>query len=600
MIILGINAYHANAAAAIVVDGQLVAAVEEERLNRVKYAAGFPARAIQFCLDRAGAKITEVDHVAIPRDPWARLGTKLRFAARMPRFAFDRVRVMRRFAGVREELAAAFEIAPENLRAQFHRIEHHQAHLASAFFVSPFDEAAVLSADGLGDFASLMSAAGEGPHMRTLGEVVFPHSLGMFYTALTQYLGFWKFGDEYKVMGLAAYGEPEFLPQLRKIVYANDDLSFRLGLEYFSHQTEGPEMSWRESGKTPVLGRLFSPRLEKLLGPARRAEEPLAQRHYNIASSMQAALEEVMIAYWNGLANHTKKKALCLAGGVAFNCVANGKIFGATPFEKVYVQPAAGDAGLSVGAAFAVQHQILGKPRSFVMEQAGWGPSSSPAQVASAIRNFDLTAEENTIAELAEDKLIEATARHIAAGKIVGWFQGAAEWGPRALGNRSILADPRRAEMKDILNRRIKHRETFRPFAPSIIEEAVGEYFEQTHPSPFMTFAYPVRPEKRSVIPAPTHVDGTARLQTVNRDANPLYWKLLREVGNQTGVPVVLNTSFNDNEPIVCRPEEALDCFRRTQMDVLVLGNFLVEKKNAAAGAGAPEAHDTQFAKRSD
>src|SRR5579864_5269355 len=242
MIILGINAYHANAAAAIVVDGRLIAAVEEERLNRIKYAAGLPSRAIQFCLDQVGAKLSEVDHVAIPRDPWARLGTKLRFAVRMPRFALDRFRVMRRFRGVREELAAAFEVAPESLGAQFHRIEHHEAHLASAFFVSPFEQAAVLSADGLGDFASSMAAVGEGPNIRTLSEVVFPHSLGMFYTALTQYLGFWKFGDEYKVMGLAAYGEPEFLPQIRKVVHAQGDLSFRLGLEYFLHQTEGPEM----------------------------------------------------------------------------------------------------------------------------------------------------------------------------------------------------------------------------------------------------------------------------------------------------------------------------------------------------------------------
>ena len=481
MVILGINAYHANAAAAIVVDGQLVAAVEEERLNRVKYAAGLPSQAIQFCLDRAGVKLTEVDHIAVPRDPWARLGTKLRFAIRMPKFALDRVRVMRRFAGIREDLAAAFQVAPDAIRGQFHRIEHHTAHLASTFFVSPFDRAAVLSADGLGDFASSMSALGEGPKMRVLGEVAFPHSLGMYYTALTQYLGFWKFGDEYKVMGLAAYGQPEFLEEFRRIVWSDGPLSFRLGLEYFTHQNQGADMTWRDATSTPVLGRLFSSHLEQRLGPARKAGEPLTQRHYNLAASMQAALEEVLIAYWNGLAKQSGQKALCLAGGVAFNCVANGQIFDTTPFEKVWVQPAAGDAGLSVGAAFAVHHQILGRPREFVMEHAYWGPQFSPAEIRAVVDRVG-SADEVEIAQLDEEELVRATARHIADGKIVGWFQGAAEWGPRALGNRSILADPRRPEMKDILNQRIKHRESFRPFAPSIAEEVHGRIFREDAP----------------------------------------------------------------------------------------------------------------------
>jgi carbamoyltransferase len=583
MVILGINAYHANSSAAIVADGKLLAAVEEERLNRVKYAAGLPALAIQYCLDQAGVKLTEVDHIAIPRNPWARIGTKLRFAMRMPRFAMDRARVMKRFAGIQEDLAQAFEVSPDAIRAKFHRIEHHTAHLASAFYVSPFEKAAVLSADGLGDFASSMWALGQGPRMQHLGEITFPHSLGMYYTALTQYIGFWKFGDEYKVMGLAAYGQPEFLDEFRRIVYTAGPLSFRLGLEYFTHQDRGADMTWRDASQTPVLGRLFSEYLEKRLGPARKADEPLTQRHYNLASSMQAALEEVLAAHWSALAAKTGEKSLCLAGGVAFNCVANGRIFDSSPFERVYVQPAAGDAGLSVGAAFAVNHQVLGRPREFVMDHAGWGPQFNPQEIRNAVQKFKDANDDAEISELDETPLVQATARHISEGKILGWFQGRAEWGPRALGQRSIVADPRRPEMKEILNRRIKHRETFRPFAPSILEEATSEYFEKTHPSPFMTFAYNVRQEKRSVIPAPTHVDGTARLQTVSRTANPMYWKLIRAFGDLTGVPVVLNTSFNDNEPIVCRPEEALDCFRRTQMDVLVMGNFLLEKKSAAA-----------------
>lgn len=583
MIILGVNAYHANASAAIVVDGRLIGAVEEERLNRVKYAAGLPARAIQWCLNAAGAKLTDVDHIAVPRDPWARIATKLRFASRMPRFAFDRLRVMRRFSGIREDLAQAFDLDPQKIRATFQRVEHHRAHMASAFFVSPYDEAAILSADGLGDFASAMWAVGRGSQMQTLGEVAFPHSLGMYYTALTQYLGFWKFGDEYKVMGLAAYGQPEFLDEFRRIVRADSRSAFRLGLKYFSHQSEGPEMTWRDADRTPVLGRLFSPYLEQRLGPARKKDESLGPRHFNLAASMQTALEEVLVSLWTDLAEKTKQKSLCLAGGVAFNCLANGKIFARSPFERVYVQPAAGDAGLSVGAAFFVHHQVLQQPRSFAMEHAYWGPAFSSPDLSAALRRSGIASGEAEISELQEAPLLRAAARAIADGKIVGWYQDAAEWGPRALGNRSIVADPRRPEMKDVLNRRIKHRETFRPFAPSILEEAVGEYFEQSHPSPFMTFAYPVRHEKRSVIPAPTHVDGTARLQTVSRAANPLYWNLIRAFGDLTGVPVVLNTSFNDNEPIVCRPEEAIDCFRRTQMDVLVLGNYFLEKKSAAA-----------------
>ena len=585
MHILGINAYHANASAALVSDGQLVAAVEEERFNRVKYAAGLPVQAIQYCLDAAGIKLSEVDHIAIPRDPWARLGTKLRFAIRMPRFAIERTRAMARFAGMKEELARAFDLDPEKIRALIHRIEHHQAHLASTFFVSPFEEAAALSADGLGDFASTMWATGRENRLHVHGAISFPHSLGMYYTALTQYIGFWKFGDEYKVMGLAAYGEPTHLEEFQRIVHPTHALGFRLGLEYFTHHRDGPEMTWREADQTPVLGRMFSEHMERRLGPARKADEPLEQRHRDTAATMQAALEETLFAMLNELYRQTKQKSLCLAGGVAFNCVANGKIFDRTPFERVYVQPAAGDAGLSVGAAFHIHNQVLGLPRCFAMDHAYWGPEFTPLEIRRAIESVGRANEDFQIAELDEGTLLQMAARQIAEGKIVGWFQGRAEWGPRALGNRSIVADARRPEMKEILNRRIKHRETFRPFAPSILEEAAGEYFERAHPSPFMTFAYKVRPEKRSVIPAPTHVDGTARLQTVNRETNSRYWRLIKEFATLTGVPVVLNTSFNDNEPIVCRPEEALSCFLRTKMDVLVMGDFILEKPAPASAS---------------
>ena len=582
MNILGINAYHGNASAALVCDGKLVAAVEEERFNRVKYAAGFPAAAIRYCLKEAGIRLADLDHVAVPRNPYARLGTKLFYALRMPSFARERVRVISKFTGIPAALAWAFDSDPAKIKASFHRVEHHQAHLASAFFVSAFETAALLSADGLGDFASSMWGLGSGNRMRIDGAIAFPHSLGLYYSAVTQYLGFLKFGDEYKVMGLAAYGQPAYLEEFRDILRFHTNggaFGFKLGLDYFTHHKTGPEMSWAESDQTPKLGKMFSEAMpRRLKAPARQPDEPLEQRHRDMASSLQARLEEVYLGMLKKLAAKTGAKAVCLAGGVAFNCVANGKIFDATPFEQVYVHPAAGDAGLAVGAAYYVWNQVLGKPRSFVLDHPYWGPAYSAEEMKHAIGASAVSQGGQTMNELSEEELLRRTAAIIAEGKILGWYQGRAEWGPRALGNRSIVADPRRAEMKEVLNRRIKHREIFRPFAPSILAEKTGEWFEKSHPSPFMNLAYSVRPEKRDQIPAPTHVDGTGRLQTVMREANPRYYALIREFEKQTGVPVVLNTSFNDNEPIVCRPEEALDCYLRTQMDALVLGNFLITR----------------------
>src|SRR5665213_352597 len=372
MYILGINAYHGNASAAIIADGRLVAAVEEERFNRVKYAAGFPAAAIRYCLDTAGIKLSEVDHIAIPRNPWARLGTKLWYAIRMPSFATERLKVMGQFVGIPEALANAFDVSPKSIRAQFHRIEHHQAHLASTFFVSPFENAALLSADGLGDFASTMWGVGRGNHMKIDGAIAFPHSLGLYYTAMSQYLGFRKFGDEYKVMGLAAYGEPAYMDEYRRIVKNTRGIGFRLGLKYFKHHRTGPEMTWRDADKTPELGAMYSDYMCKRLGPSRDYAAPVEKKHKDGAASLQARLEEVLFQMLRALHARTGQKAVCLAGGVAFNCVANGKIFDQTPFEKIFVQPAAGDAGLAIGAAYHVYHQILGLPRMFVMENSYW------------------------------------------------------------------------------------------------------------------------------------------------------------------------------------------------------------------------------------
>src|ERR1700737_1744220 len=429
MNILGINAYHGNASAAIVCDGQLIAAVEEERFNRVKDAAGFPVQAIRFCLKEAGLTLADIDHVGIPRNPYARIFTKLIYSLRMPSFARQRAKVLHTFTGIPEALAAAFGADPQKIEAKFHRIEHHQAHLASAFFVSPFERAALLSADGLGDFASTMWGCGSGNRMDIADAIAFPHSLGLYYTAVTQYLGFPKFGDEYKVMGLAAYGEPERLEAFRDIVRFDTNGNgngFRLGLEYFVHHRSGPEMSWAEADKTPTLGKLFSEEMSRRLGAARSPEELLEQRPRNLGSSLQARLEEVYLGMLGKLAKATGLKSICLAGGVAFNCVANGKIFESTPFEQVYVQPAAGDAGLAVGAAYYIWHQKLGKPRSFVMDHAYWGPEFSAAEARAAIEASGIAREGYSVAELPEQELAQRAAAIVADGKILGWFQGRA------------------------------------------------------------------------------------------------------------------------------------------------------------------------------
>src|SRR3990170_2090710 len=520
MNILGINAYHGDASAAIVVDGQLVAAAEEERFNRIKHAAGFPAHAARYCLNVAGIKPGEVEHIAIARDPRARIWRKALYALRMPRLTLDRLGAHAKFANLKEELSRALGVDGQEIKAEIHRVEHHKAHLASSFLVSPFDEAALLSVDGLGDFASTMWGIGRGQNIAVAGAIAFPHSLGIYYTALTQYLGFWKYGDEYKVMGLGSYGEAEYQDRFHELVKLDGRLGFSLGLDYFVHHKTGPEMTWGDG--EPILGKLYGDHLVSKLGSARRADEPIEQRHRNIAASLQGRLEDAMLAMLNQLHGLYGVKKLCLAGGVAFNCVANGKIFANTPFELVYIQSAAGDAGLAIGSAFYVWHQVLGRPRSFEMKHSYWGPEFDDEVIGKALRAKGMEAGGISdcglrIAELGEDELCRLTAAKIAEGKIVGWFQGRMEWGPRALGNRSILADPRRADMKDILNSRIKHREPFRPFAPSILEERTGEWFEDAVADPFMVQVYPVRPEQRSVIPAVTHVDGSGRIQTVSQ-----------------------------------------------------------------------------------
>jgi carbamoyltransferase len=573
MNVLGINAYHGDVSAALVREGELVAAVEEERFRRVKHWAGFPSQSIRSCLEIGGLKPEDIDYFAVSRDPGAHLWRKALYALRRrPGLGLvrDRARNRSKIANLPSEIAVSLALTEARVRGRLHWVEHHPAHLASAYFVSPFEEAAVCAIDGFGDFVSTSCATGRGSKLEVLDRVFFPHSLGLLYLAMTQYLGFLKYGDEYKVMGLAPYGKPDFVAEIRKLLTLEAGGRFSLSLPYFRHWSEGVSMTWDEG--EPTIGPVYSEELEQALGPARRPGEPLTEKHEAIAASLQVVFEEGAFHVLNALHEKTRSRRLCLAGGCAMNSVANGKIRGRTPFEEVFIQPAAGDNGTALGAAFYLWNHILGMPRVFEMKHSYWGPSFDETEIAGSPRRFESTQE-----------LVDWTAGQIASGKIVGWFQGRMEWGARALGNRSILADPRRADMRETLNAKIKLREKFRPFAPSILEERLHDYFEGAVRDPFMIQVYPVRADKRSAIPAVTHVDGSGRLQTVSREANPLYWNLLCAFEKRTGVPVLLNTSFNENEPIAHRPEEALDCFRRTDLDLLVIGNQVLEKKPAAA-----------------
>jgi len=578
MYILGFNAYHGDSSACIVKDGQLIAAAEEERFRRIKHWAGFPSEAIKYCLSEAGIDLADIGHVAINQDGKANLWKKVGFTlGNRPdmKMVLDRIKNKRQRANVADEMASA---VGRGFSGDVHEVEHHLSHLSSAFHVSPFDEAVVVSVDGFGDFASAAWGIGRGSEITIDDKVYFPHSLGIFYQALTQWLGFPHYGDEYKVMGLAPYGQPGFMDEMRKIVLLQDDGGFKLNLDYFRHHKEKVDYEWEDS--EPKVGLLFSDALIDLLGPVRQEGEELSQRHKDIARSVQAMYEEAFFHLLNTLHKRHGGENLCLAGGCAMNSVANGKVYRNTPFKKVYIQSAAGDAGGSIGAAFAVWHKLGGK-RDFVMDHAYWGPHFTDDDFRVLLdQNAPALQEQqcDVVHIDDEDALCRNAAQAISEGKVIGWFQGRMEWGPRALGNRSILGDPRRADMKNILNLKIKRRESFRPFAPSILREAITEWFEQDDDVPFMMQVYPIRQEKHTVIPAVTHVDGSGRLQTVMAKTNPRYHKLISVFAELTGVPIVLNTSFNENEPVVCKPEEALDCFLRTKMDVLVLGNWYIQR----------------------
>lgn len=574
MLILGLNMFHADASAAIVQDGEVIFAIAEERLNRIKHYAGFPRLAINACLNACGASIGDVDHVAIGQDSDANLAEKMRYAVSNPAKLLNFVRLRQRkqkMRNLRCLISESLHCDPQSLRFQEHHLEHHIAHIASAYYCSPWEQAAGFSYDGSGDFVSTMMAKCEGNEIRVLDRIFLPHSLGSFYTMICEFIGFNHYGDEGKVMGLAPYGKDTYCDQVRRLL-TTEQPGFQLDLNFFKPLGSNEGMRINSDG-TVQLAPHFSSRMVEMFGPPRTPGSELTQRDADLAYAMQHCFEEVFFHLLNELHKRVPSENLAMAGGCALNSVANGKLFSRTPFAHTWIQPAAGDEGLAVGAALHTYHSVLKQPRKFRMKDSYLGPEFSDTQVEAALQ-----ASRVKYRKFEREPLLTTVAKRIATGDVVGWFQGRMEWGPRALGNRSILAHPGRPDMKDVLNARIKRREWFRPFAPSVIEERQAEYFEHDHPSPFMLHVYKIQTDKREQLCAVNHVDNTGRLQSVARDENPLYYDLIRSFERETGIPVILNTSFNENEPIVCTPAEAIDCFKRTHMDALAIGPFLALK----------------------
>ena len=560
MNILGISCFYHDAAAAILQDGKLLAAAQEERFTRKKHDQSFPKNAIHFCLQYAKVKPEELDYVVFYDKPFTKFDRILQtYIATFPKGLFSFLKAMP--VWIKEKIWIPQLIKSElPYDGQILFTEHHMSHAASAFLVSPYEEAAILTTDGVGEWDTTTYGFGRGNDIQLSRCIQFPHSLGLFYSAFTYYLGFRVNSAEYKVMGLAPYGDPSFADLiLKELVTVREDGSFRLDMKYFSY----------EYGLT-MVGKRFA----RLFGePVRQPESKLTQFHQDLAASLQKVTDLIMVRMAQHVERETKMKHLCMAGGVALNCVSNSKILKNTSFHDIFVQPAAGDAGGSVGAAFYAYNTVLGNPRSFVMTDAFLGPEFSDEQI-----EVFLNSKHVHFRKCGRQELLEATAGFISDQKVVGWFQGRMEFGPRALGSRSIIADARNPKNQSIVNLKIKFRESFRPFAPTVLEERAKDYFEFDRPSPYMLFVANVRDDKR-VIPAVTHVDGSARLQTISRTQHPLYYDMIAEFERQTGCPVIINTSFNvRGEPIVCSPEDAWRCFMRTEMDCLVMGNYVLEK----------------------
>ncbi len=571
MIVLGLNTHHADSSAAIFVNGKLIAATEEERFTRIKHWAGFPEQAIRFCLEEANVTLEEVDHITIGRDTSAKMDRKMLYVlknvGKISSLLKDRLSNRKHITSMAEYFARAFDVSEESVNKKLRNIEHHRAHLASTFFASPFEESAIISIDGSGDFTTTMIAYGKGNQFEVLDSIDFPVSLGFIYTAFTHYLGFPHYGDEYKVMGLAPYGEPKYVDQIMKIVKLKENGLWSWDSSYFD------EIKVLYENNQPVVPSFFSKKFDKEFGTPRKKNEELTQYHKDLAKSVQVFTENVIFHMLNHLQKRTGSKNVCIAGGVAQNSVANGKIIANTSFENLYIPSAGHDAGISMGSALYHYHQNLKMPRTEGIKTASTGSSFTNEEVEAFLKENNIPykrMEDDALYDYISDKLIVPS--------VVGWFQGKAEFGPRALGNRSIIADPRNEKAKELLNLKIKRRESFRPFAPSILKEYVDEYFVYNDEVPFMEKVFPIKKEKHADIPAVTHVDGTGRLQSVDKEVSPRYYGLIDAFRAKTNVPILLNTSFNENEPIVNTPQEAYACFDRTQMDVLVLENCVIER----------------------
>ncbi len=579
-VILGLNAFHADSAACLLIDGKLVGAVAEERLGpREKHSSAFPQNAVRWLLADNGLKLADVTHVALPRDTSANRHAKIRYVlanlAKGSRAVLEHLARSGKTQSMLQQLASICDEDPTKISFQTVPVEHHLAHISSSYYCSPFENlTAGFSYDASGDFASSMAARCEGHRIEVLDRVMLPDSLGFFYTALCQFIGFDAFGEEYKVMGLAPYGEDAHRELMQQLVELPENGWFRLKTGAFGMH-EGGESGAKDDNGHIAMGRLWREPISSALGaPASRGE--ITQREKDIARSVQVRFEEAAVHCLNRLHRSVGSQQLVMAGGCALNGVANSRILRETPFEKTYLQAAASDDGTCLGAAFWAWHNVVGSTKRFHMEHAFWGPEYSGSRHYSAIKATGLPVEE--FAD--ETPLVKHVASLIADGLVVGWYQGRSEWGPRALGNRSILANPAIVTMKETINAKIKRREGFRPFAPSVLQEDVASYFEQDVYSPFMMHVVKLRPEWRERLPAITHIDGTGRLQSVDPVSNPRYHRLISAVKKRTGVGMVLNTSFNENEPVVDTPEQAVDCFMRTDMDALCIGNFVVSKQN--------------------
>ena len=582
-VILGINFLHADSSACLFVDGLLTMAVAEERLGRrMKHDPAFPAFAIRAVLDDAGLTLRDVDHVAVPRQPRANLGAKVRYVASRPLAGFSaylghRQRRRLQDEALKTQVARACGADPAIARFETTLVEHHLAHIASAYYCSPFEGlTAGFSFDGSGDFASMMAARCEGSRIKVLDRVLMPHSLGFFYTAICQAIGFDRFGEEYKVMGLAAYGDDKHAAVMRRLLQLPEDGWFRLGQEFFAMPSGSGAMECDDTGHVDIPP-LYSESLLKAVGGKRHRDAPVGQREKDLARSCQARFEDAFMHCAKRLHRLVPTDKIAYAGGCALNGVANARLLRDTPFQQTYLQAASSDEGCSIGAALWTWHNVLGRKERFHMKHAYWGPQHSEAAMKKAAESAGTPWR-----TLDAERLVPVVARLIREGLVVGWYQGRSEWGPRALGNRSILADPTRPEMKDLINAKIKRREMFRPFAPTVLRPSVSKYFEQDVFSPFMMHVVKLRPEWRDKMPAITHVDGTGRLQSIERETNPLYYGLIEEFGRLSGVDILLNTSFNENEPIVDTPEQAIACFSRTGLDALCLGRELLVKPEFA------------------